>query len=68
MSLVVCEIKIMLFNCTEALYKLKLEIYVSTEPSVLFYYPSVDFLGESRLRKKSSVSKPVLTSKILQIG
>lgn len=65
MSSAVCGIRIMLVGYTLALYKLKLEICISAEPSVPFCYLSVDFLGESRLLKKSSVGKAVLKSKIL---
>lgn len=57
MSSAVCGIKIMLVDYTLALYKPKLEICISAEPSVPYCYPSVDVLGESRLLKNLLLEK-----------
>lgn len=57
MSSAVCGIKVMLVGYISALYKLKLEICISAEPSVPFCYPSVDFLGESGLFKNLLLEK-----------
>lgn len=53
----VCGIKIMLVGYNLALYKPKLEICISAEPSVPYCYPSVEFLGENRLLKNLLLEK-----------
>lgn len=47
----------MLVGYTLALYKTKLEICISAEPSVPFCYPSVDSLGENGLFKNILLEK-----------
>lgn len=52
----------MLVGYILALYKPKLEICISAEPSVPYCYPSVDFIGEDRLLKNLMLEK--LCSKV----